>query len=632
MANARAIANGNWSATSTWNGGTLPGNGDTVWSNGYTVTIDQNIIIGDSNNPTINAGSFVSGQWYQILTLGTTTFTTIGASANTVGTIFQATGAGSGTGTAKALATLTTATNTAAGATTGGGGFTMSTAYNVNADIRAGTTTCLTVSATTGTVNMAGVVLYGSSNTNGSYGINNSSTATISATGYSITNLNTGTNSNSQPIVNSSGGTINLISCSLTNTNGNVANAVLNNSSGQINVTNGSISSIATSGTIQNASIGTITITNATIVGGTNSTGTGINNASTGTVTITGSTLTAGSGGAALNNTSTGTINCSNCTFTASTGANAVSSTNAAADVRLSGSFYDAVNGYKAVYSPKWRLDIRPIAARTRYALDGTSTFVEMYTADNTGIAPAVGDVRFGVVYGSAVGTCRVPAAASVAAGVLVDVSSTGTAVLTAADVQAALAAQGLTTSRAGNLDNLDATVSSRLAPSGTLATVTTLTNAPASVTPAQIRAEMDANSTKLANLDATVSSRLAGSSYTAPSAAPTAADNASAVWAAATRTLTSASGPTATQIRQEMDANSTKLANLDSTVSSRLAASAYIAPTTPPTAAQVRAEIDTNSTQLAAIKTKTDALNTDRLSQTATTAIVGALIAQANS
>jgi hypothetical protein len=48
------------------------------------------------------------------------------------------------------------------------------------------------------------------------------------------------------------------------------------------------------------------------------------------------------------------------------------------------------------------------------------------------------------------------------------------------------------------------------------------------------------------------------------------------------------------------LDTNSVKLANLDATVSSRLAAAGYTAPTIPPTAALIRAELDTNSTRLA--------------------------------
>ena len=48
----------------------------------------------------VSAGSFVVGQPYTITSVGTTNFTLIGASSNTVGVTFTATGAGSGTGKA----------------------------------------------------------------------------------------------------------------------------------------------------------------------------------------------------------------------------------------------------------------------------------------------------------------------------------------------------------------------------------------------------------------------------------------------------------------------------------------------------------------------------------------------------
>lgn len=48
----------------------------------------------------VSAGSFVIGQTYQIAVVGTTDFTLIGATANTVGTLFIATGVGTGNGTA----------------------------------------------------------------------------------------------------------------------------------------------------------------------------------------------------------------------------------------------------------------------------------------------------------------------------------------------------------------------------------------------------------------------------------------------------------------------------------------------------------------------------------------------------
>ena len=51
----------------------------------------------DSN---ITAGNFIIGKKYRIVTLGNTSFTAIGASSNTVGLTFIATGVGSGSGTA----------------------------------------------------------------------------------------------------------------------------------------------------------------------------------------------------------------------------------------------------------------------------------------------------------------------------------------------------------------------------------------------------------------------------------------------------------------------------------------------------------------------------------------------------
>ena len=49
------------------------------------------------------AGAFVVGTTYEIMSIGTTDFILIGATANTVGDTFVATGAGAGTGTAAVL-------------------------------------------------------------------------------------------------------------------------------------------------------------------------------------------------------------------------------------------------------------------------------------------------------------------------------------------------------------------------------------------------------------------------------------------------------------------------------------------------------------------------------------------------
>lgn len=49
----------------------------------------------------VTAGTFVIGQAYTIVSIGTTDFTLIGAATNTVGLVFVATGVGAGTGTAQ---------------------------------------------------------------------------------------------------------------------------------------------------------------------------------------------------------------------------------------------------------------------------------------------------------------------------------------------------------------------------------------------------------------------------------------------------------------------------------------------------------------------------------------------------
>ena len=58
------------------------------------------------NSAVVAAGSFVAGATYQILVVGTTSFTSIGASSNTVGVVFTATGAGTGTGSATTIGTF----------------------------------------------------------------------------------------------------------------------------------------------------------------------------------------------------------------------------------------------------------------------------------------------------------------------------------------------------------------------------------------------------------------------------------------------------------------------------------------------------------------------------------------------
>jgi hypothetical protein len=89
-----------------------------------------------------------------------------------------------------------------------------------------------------------------------------------------------------------------------------------------------------------------------------------------------------------------------------------------------------------------------------------------MFTADNTGLGPATGNVRAGVSYGGMTGSLAVPLPSQVAVGVATD-DTVGTAALTADNLRAALGLGSANLdSQLAVLSNLDATVSSRLASS----------------------------------------------------------------------------------------------------------------------------------------------------------------------
>jgi len=65
-------------------------------------TVNKKVYITNLSNKVITAGYFLIGSTYTIVTIGNTSFTSIGAASNTVGVTFTATGVGSGTGTASA--------------------------------------------------------------------------------------------------------------------------------------------------------------------------------------------------------------------------------------------------------------------------------------------------------------------------------------------------------------------------------------------------------------------------------------------------------------------------------------------------------------------------------------------------
>lgn len=510
MATRRAVANGNWSATATWNGGVVPGNGDTVYANGFNVTLNVDVLIGGANNPTVSAGSFVAGQWYEIAFVGTTSWTGIGAASNTAGTIFLATGVGSGTGTAKAIATITTAANTAAGAGAGGS-FSMSATLPMTCDLRAGTTTCLNVTGSTSIILSENRVIGGS--VAGANAINYSGNATISFNNGCI--LNGGS---APALVLNSGNAV--INSGVIN-GGTQSSGITNISNGSISINNSSISGGGSNGIAisNNTNSGSIVVSGSTLIGGANG-ATAISNTLTGSVSISNSTITGSNNttGPAITNASTGTLSVTSSDMIASAFVSAIIGGNISAIVNLSGNFYDHWQGIPAVYVAKWKLGIAPTLGQHRFALAGTTdSYYTMFGSDYGSFGnPIAANVRTGIVYGGGnlTGTCAVPAAGSVALGVPVD-NTTGTAVLTPAALRAELATElarlDAPVSAAGNAPSA-ATVASAVWAAATKeitgGTVDTLTNAPtvptASAIASQVRTELSPELTKVAALNPT--------------------------------------------------------------------------------------------------------------------------------
>jgi hypothetical protein len=458
------------------------------------------------------------------------------------------------------------------------------------------------------------------------------------------------TSGNGRPVSITGNGTLNFT--------GNATGDMHNNGGGGAiaNVAGGTINFVgtATGGggilgyALENASTSTINITGNCL----GAVAPAVGNTSTGTINITGQALgtTTTGGGAGVANTSTGAVFATR----AVGGSFGPGSSSVTAAPGIANSSTGIVEIEQLQYGTLGMSPTSGGGIRLKKASSNISVFnycdtagaKTLIDATQNAAMPAATDVRSGVSYasGALTGSAHIPSAASVASGVPVD-ASVGSAVLTAAAIRTELAVElariDAAVSSAGNaptaaqirtemdsnstkLANLDATVSSRLAPSGTLATVTTLTNAPivpsATAIADEVRVELATElaridapvsgatapsaatvasavrtelATELARVDAAVSTRLATSGYTAPSTAPTAAANASAV-------------------RTEL---AVELARVDQNISSRLAGSAYTAP---------------SNSDVAAIKAKTDLLNTDRLAQVSTVSTNGAQLAAA--
>lgn len=685
MATILAANTGNWSATGTWTGGVVPVAGDVVVANGKTVTIDTlNVTVAELRNDT--TGGAAAGGTFNLVSGGTvnanvyagsTTTSCVtwagiaGQTATITGQFFggnnqnaaisctggnlicgagsQATG-GFGSDSRgiffSSSGSFTFATSGSPGVITGG----TSSSFNANGIFcnTANSTITIYASSIRGTSSGSGYGLqFTGANQNvtvvaGSIGASNQTAAAITCGGASSTHTYTvsgdvqgGSSGPGYGITVSTSGTYNItLSGTLIAGTGNGTYALGSNSTATINLTANVTNTVSSSA-------------------GTNYS---VNNTGTGTVNVTG-TVTAGNANSTAWNNSTGIIRVTrakgNGYGAGSAGINATSALISANQGSLT--YVEEIEfgslGATPVSGP---IRFTNVTSNKCIVTTTTGSFKTLIdTAATSGILPAVTDVRTGVVYssGNLTGTCAVPAAGSVALGVPVD-ATTGTAVLTAAavrtavglasanlDAQLATAAADssgvttllsrLTSTRATGLDNLDATVSSRLATSGYTA-------------PLDAGATRSALGLASANLD----TQLAAIPTTA---APSAATVTSAVWAAASRTITGGTVDTltnapsvpsaaqiASQVRTELTTElgridaavssrstyagadttgttsllsrltSTRAAaldNLDATVSSRLAAASY---TAAPTTGAIRTELSVELARIdAAISTR---------------------------
>ena len=299
--------------------------------------------------------------------------------------------------------------NDNANSATSGGSFSLSSGTTLTANIfgSAGGSAC--TSFGTGTANIVGSL---------TGGIGNGGAVAHGGTGtLNITGNVTGGSGNSAPGLTMSGNGVLNVTGNVTAGAGNACTAISATSiSGTINITG-----TVTGGPITNCigvsnSAGTVVIV-GTAIGG--AAGPGVNNSSTGTVTVT---RARGNG---FGNGSVG--------LSATVGVNAAQNS----ATRVYEIEYGDL-GMSPTSGPIILLDATSNVALFYRTSGGKKTLIDSSASAGH---PAITNVRSGIAYanGNLTGTCAVPAAGSVALGVAVD-NTTGTAVLTQANVETALA------------------------------------------------------------------------------------------------------------------------------------------------------------------------------------------------
>lgn len=395
MANIKAVANGNWSNTATWDGGILPTSADDVFANGFTVTIDGTFTVLTIRN-TSGTGIVAGGQFIYAnggnLTCTSSPAIVVGIASVPV---LQMTLASPNIGTFTGdILTLANTGNFFAIRHSSTGTLNLNGNYSID-----GTTGRSMISVTlTGTLNIVG---------------------NLTSTNSAGNNINT--------LVMNTGGTINITGNVTGSTNPATSSSPVFASSGNINITGnttGVISpAVALFGAVNYTQIGNVNGSTAQVA---------IFNITTAaTISVTG-IITAGTGAPAIYSSFALTSGYSSGTF-----------------VKVSGNVVNT-NNNMAVVAPRVTIDTNTSSWLFQISTGGNRT---LYAAGVALGNPATNNVRLGTVYGASselTGTLIVPSPSNVLQGVGTD-ATVGTLLMTPADFWNYLISSGFTADSIGD-------------------------------------------------------------------------------------------------------------------------------------------------------------------------------------
>ena len=452
MANVFATRTGVWSATATWNTSALPATIDDVFSNNFTVYVDNSFQVRTVTN--LSAVNITAGGFFVLNNTVTLSANVIGGGTNAVACVqFLSAAPATATLVGSLCAVNTTIQSPRALIHNGTGTLTVignglgrikGTGNPADGYIQNQSTGTLNLfgnyiaglnvivdnrgiwNASFGTINLVGSLSGGV----GGEGLYNASTGTVNITGNVFGGVG-GSGGTVTGASNISSGTINVLG-NLVGTNSLGGN---NNSTGTFNVTGNCIGGTATnSHGANNSNFGTFNI-RGLVVGGSGSTAYGIINSSSGVVNIVGNAI-AGTGTTAYGaiNNATGYLEVNGLAIGNAFGLGSAG-INSTPGIFGSQTGTTIIRGLSCGARGQWPtagvIRIQPQSTST--ASFETSAFqdVVLFTSLSTNIVPLVSSVRLGTVYnlGDYRGTCAIPSISSVLQGVAID-NSVGIAAL----------------------------------------------------------------------------------------------------------------------------------------------------------------------------------------------------------